>query len=196
MDQLLKLSLVHKHRGGLLQSIQLPQQNLIVVLIKLGEHHLCKLLPFNNPSSPLHGLKPGCRGPLEIEHGEPCLHRLFDDVDVEIQLALFTPETPVRSIKFGKIHLRKRRGTMRGFIRGMDQQVMNQGVPLVLRGGSAQRRLLPTPCPMGNSTHGGVVLDEAPGAMLRLIPAACGCGGGGGSRNCQWTGGGGGGGGR
>jgi hypothetical protein len=48
---------------------------------------------------------------------------------------------------------------------------------------------------MGESTRGGVVLDEAPSVTYRSIPATVGCGGGGGWGSCHWIGGGGGGGG-
>ena len=79
---------------------------------------------------PLHGLQPSRRGLLEVQHGEARLHRRVHNVDLEINFTLITPPTGVRSIEFGKLHLRKRRIVMaRIIIQSISLDWRNVGNP-------------------------------------------------------------------
>lgn len=111
MGQILKLCLIISHRRCLSQPIQLLQQKLVLVLVKVGKHHGTKLLPICNSTLPLNYVKSGLCGVLEIESNESRLQQWMNNIHLKEHLTSILLQTRKITIKLSELQFGKRWGS-------------------------------------------------------------------------------------
>ena len=94
-----------RDRSILVQSVQLAQVDLVLVLVKALEDGVAELLPIQNTSSLLKCVQPGSRCTGEVEGGEPRLQVGIHGVHLEIHVTVVTPQSGVLTIKLWELDL-------------------------------------------------------------------------------------------